>query len=365
MSKTKTKVIFVGENLALLRQLSPVVKAIDPAKDSLEIRAEDIFKDTKKGKTAKEKLYILSKLINLGEGEPLFVEKKFGQVTVRSDISSKEEVEKILKEIGIDNPKPLFERAKAHLQGKAGEGVAPSRPAVQKGKPEHEDPFRGARSFRGRFYGEGPPEDYFNNVGDFEEGMPDLNRPSRMSASERRGQEKRDAAYADYVRKQAEAAAKLRHSFDVEAPRVWAETHAGEPYPPRDPGWQWVPESHSWQYFAAGYNPFYNDSYWSRNRGTGAAGPSASARAAAGEGAPPRPSAAKKSCETILAEHGISVEDKGSFRKWALEHHPDKGGDETIFKEVSGCWTSLTKGGTRRNRKNRKNRRKARKTRRW
>ncbi len=357
MSKTKIKASFSGESLALLRELSPAVAALEPAKDSIEIRAEQLFKDDpgKKGKTAKEKMYIFVNVINLGQGEPLFIQKSFGQVSVRPNVG-KAEIDRILNEAGIKNLTRVYERAKAHVLGKSTEGIAPPRPAVQKGKPEHADPFRGPRSFRGRYYGE-EPDNLEEEFGQYEEGFADLERPSHMSASERRAQQKRDDQYAEYMRKRMKEMEERLHSFKIEAPRVWAETHPGEPYPPKDPGWQWVPETHSWQYFRPGYNPFYDDSYWSGARGRNNSGPSASARAAAGEGPP-----AARTCESILAEHGISVTDPKSFRTWALANHPDKGGDEKLFKEVSGCWTTLTKGGTRRNRKHKRKSKKTRKT---
>ena len=341
MSKTKVKATFTGENLALLRELSPTIAAFDPTKESLEIRAEQLFADDKgkKGKTAKEKMYLFVKAINLGEGEPLFIEKKFGQVVVRPDISTKEEIEAILKEAGIKNTKPIFERAREHYQAKGKEGVAPKAAPAPKGKREHAPDFRGPRSGRARWYGEGAPPANFPVDWEFANDFMD----EEDYQAWKRAHPKRAAEEEAYYSRMAEAARKRKESFEKEAPRVWAETHPGEEYPPRDPGWQWVPESHSWQYFRTGYNPFYNNSYWSRNRG----------RAAAGEGPPPppAPAAAPSSCQDILERHGISITNPKSFRAWALSNHPDKGGDEKVFKEVSGCWTSLKRGGTRRKNK--------------
>lgn len=54
--------------------------------------------------------------------------------------------------------------------------------------------------------------------------------------------------------------------------------------------------------------------------------------------APPKPF---ENCPELLRRLGIlSVRD---FKKWALKNHPDKGGDETLFKEVSNCVDELLK----------------------
>lgn len=31
------------------------------------------------------------------------------------------------------------------------------------------------------------------------------------------------------------------------------------------------------------------------------------------------------------------IVNKSDFRKWALKNHPDKGGDEILFKEINEC----------------------------
>ena len=42
-----------------------------------------------------------------------------------------------------------------------------------------------------------------------------------------------------------------------------------------------------------------------------------------------------KNCFIILKKQNINSD--SAFRKWSLKGHPDKGGDEAIFKEVSSC----------------------------
>lgn len=46
-------------------------------------------------------------------------------------------------------------------------------------------------------------------------------------------------------------------------------------------------------------------------------------------------------CESLLRKNRIFSlqpdEIKSNFRKWSLRHHPDKGGDPEVFKDVSNC----------------------------
>lgn len=53
-------------------------------------------------------------------------------------------------------------------------------------------------------------------------------------------------------------------------------------------------------------------------------------------------------CDDILGNAGIK--DKSSFRLWALANHPDKGGEQAKFQEVSDCYDKKLKpkfGGRR------------------
>ena len=44
-----------------------------------------------------------------------------------------------------------------------------------------------------------------------------------------------------------------------------------------------------------------------------------------------------RKCKKILNNHNIKS--SKDFRKWSLKNHPDKGGDEEIFKIVSTCYS--------------------------
>jgi len=81
--------------------------------------------------------------------------------------------------------------------------------------------------------------------------------------------------------------------------------------------------------------------------------PAGTARAAGAGAEPPR--GARESvpiprdpCDDILDKAGIK--DKSSFRLWALANHPDKGGEQAKFQEVSDCYDKKLKpkfGGRR------------------
>lgn len=75
---------------------------------------------------------------------------------------------------------------------------------------------------------------------------------------------------------------------------------------------------------------------------------------------PPTQSPKQESCKKRLKDEGI--QDKGSFRKWALTNHPDKGGDVAKFQEINDCMDVVFPQGGRR--KSRRKIRRSRKTRR-
>ena len=83
---------------------------------------------------------------------------------------------------------------------------------------------------------------------------------------------------------------------------------------------------------------------------------------------PPPPAAPANPCDAILREAGIvgstAREVRKNFNRWSLRNHPDKGGDEARFKEVSGCVTDIDTNGGRSRRKGRKRTRRRRMTRR-
>ena len=58
--------------------------------------------------------------------------------------------------------------------------------------------------------------------------------------------------------------------------------------------------------------------------------------------AEPDIAAALSECEELLAAHGVT--DMKSWRKFALKHHPDKGGDSELFARVSNCVDKHIKG---------------------
>lgn len=76
---------------------------------------------------------------------------------------------------------------------------------------------------------------------------------------------------------------------------------------------------------------------------------------------PPQPESLKlKHCRKRLNDEGI--EDKGSFRKWALKNHPDRGGDTAKFQEISDCMDAVfPQGGRRKSRRKTKAKRHTRK----
>ncbi len=331
----KSKATFSGETLELLKRLSPKIKALAGDKSSVEIKADDLFKQVKKGKSVKEKLFLFVKAIQLGEGQPLFMKKKFS-VEVRSNWSTKSEIDEILKEAGISDTKPIFQRAKNFIEGKVKEGVAPNKPAVQKGKPEHAPEFRGARSMRGRYHGEGPPE---NENDFFEEMSPEQAWFEASMREPTREEKERRTKWVQYMRERERLQAEMLRSHRVNAPRAWAEKFPGKRYPPEDPGWQWAYPPGEWQYFSAGPNPFYNDASWS-----GAVPPRANIPRANEEARPPREDvsqSAEDKCKATLLSHNIT--DRRSFLQWAVRNHPDKVEDNQkaaateIFKVVSSC----------------------------
>lgn len=342
----KSKATFSGETLELLKRLSPKIKALAGDKTSVEIKADELFKQVKKGKSAKEKLFLFVKAVQLGEGQPLFLKKKF-TVEVRSNWSSKSEIEDILKEAGISDSKSIFQRAKNFVEGKVKEGVAPNKPAVQKGKPEHAPQYRAPRSFRGRYHGEGPPE---NENSFFEEMSPEEAWFEASMREPTREEKERRAKWVEYTKERQRLQEEMLRSHRVNAPRAWAEKFPGKRYPPEDPGWQWAYPPGEWQYFSApGANPFYNDEFMFGRR------PAASNRPS-NEAPPPKRAdpVEEMSCESYLLSLGIN--NKKTFWKWAIRNHPDKvqqqGQEEglkttnidkkieaatNIFKKVSSC----------------------------
>jgi len=61
----------------------------------------------------------------------------------------------------------------------------------------------------------------------------------------------------------------------------------------------------------------------------------------------PEPEREKSPWEIIGVPVGASLEDiKKAYRKLAKEHHPDKGGDEELFKKISGAFEFLSKKPT-------------------
>lgn len=61
--------------------------------------------------------------------------------------------------------------------------------------------------------------------------------------------------------------------------------------------------------------------------------------ASANANAAPGPAPPNAKCKTLLESKGIT--DRSSFRTWSLKAHPNKGGDEEEFKEVSSCADGL------------------------
>ncbi len=315
----KSKATFSGETLELLKRLSPKIKALAGDKTSVEIKADELFKQVKKGKSAKEKLYLFVKAVQLGEGQPLFLKKKF-TVEVRSNWSSKSEIEDILKEAGISDSKSIFQRAKNFVEGKVKEGIAPNKPAVQKGKPEHAPQYRAPRSMRGRYHGEGPPE---NENDFFEEMSPEQAWFEASMREPTREEKERHAKWVEFVKERQRLQEEMLRSHRVNAPRAWAEKFPGKRYPPEDPGWQWAYPPGEWQYFSTnGYNPFYNDDYMFGRREKPYAAPEENTS----NEAPPPPRRAEPgaglSCEAFLLSQGIK--NKVTFYKWVLRNHPDK-----------------------------------------
>ena len=84
--------------------------------------------------------------------------------------------------------------------------------------------------------------------------------------------------------------------------------------------------------------------------------------------APAPPAAPANPCDAILREAGIvgltPDEARSKFRHWALRNHPDKGGVEARFKEVSACMDTQYGSARTRRRKGRKRTRRRRMTRR-
>jgi hypothetical protein len=332
----KSKATFSGETLELLKKLSPKIKALAADKTSVEIKADDLFKFVKKGKTIKEKFFLFVKAVQPSEGQPLFIKKKF-TVEVRSNWSSKAEIEEILKEAGISDTKSIFQRGKDFVEGKLKEGVASNKPAVQKGKAEHASQFRGARSMRGRYHGEGPPE----NENDFFEEMSPEEAWFEASMREPTKEERiRSEKYAEERRKAQAERNTWHREFKAESAAAWAKKFPGKAYPPEDPGWQWDHNAKEWQYFSApGANPFYNDEYMfgrsgapgamprgpgAMPRGPGAmpGGPGAMPRSE-NEARPPKSADPKniESCKQYLLKMGIK--NRKNFLKWAIKNHPD------------------------------------------
>lgn len=66
-------------------------------------------------------------------------------------------------------------------------------------------------------------------------------------------------------------------------------------------------------------------------------------KGAAANAPPPAPEPPNAKCKTLLESKGIT--DRSSFRRWSLTAHPNKGGDEEEFKEVSSCANSLPAKG--------------------
>ena len=48
-------------------------------------------------------------------------------------------------------------------------------------------------------------------------------------------------------------------------------------------------------------------------------------------------------CDRILCKQGIKT--NKDFRKWSIKNHPDKGGDQALFQEVSNCRDEIIKRG--------------------
>jgi hypothetical protein len=79
--------------------------------------------------------------------------------------------------------------------------------------------------------------------------------------------------------------------------------------------------------------------------------------------APPPPPAEKPApsseCSRILESQGITgtdAEKKTAYKKFALKNHPDKGGDQEVFKKVDGCYRASVGAGrkTRRRKSHRR-----------
>jgi hypothetical protein len=316
----KSKYTFSGETLELLKKLSPKIRALAGDKTSVEIKADDLFKYVKKGKSVKEKFFLFVKALQLDEGQPLFLKKKFA-VDVRPNWSSKSEIEEILKEAGISDSKIIFQRAKNFVEGKLKETTAETKPHA-KGKAEHASQFRGARSMRGRYHGEGAPEGE-NDF--FEEMSPEQAWYEASMREPTREEKERHAKWVEFAKERQRFQEEMLRSHHVNAPRAWAEKFPGKRYPPEDPGWQWAYPPGEWRYFSApGANPFYNDEFMFGRREKPYVAPEGKKSNEAPPPPPPRRAepGAGLSCEAFLLSQGIK--NKITFYKWVLRNHPDK-----------------------------------------
>lgn len=355
-----SKKVLTKEQIDFLKTVSPKLATLLGTAESKELKAEEIFKSDKKGKSAKEKFYIFIGLLFF-DRQPIVMKKDFSW-KVRTNIASKEQVEAILTEGGIKDTKAIFERAKKYYEDKEKGATAPKAPPVQKGKPDGNQHFRGARSHRGRYHGEGPP-DYGNNFFPYEENAePDLDK---LYEEWKRANPKAAEKTAEKLRRNQAERNKWHAEFKRKEEAAWKRQFPGTPYTSQATyGWIFNEQKNTWEKvdFSARPppNPFWDDEYMFGRSGTQTRAPPPPPRAE-----PARPVKQVVPCSELLRQKGILVagdsprDTKKKFLKWAIENHPDKGGDTTIFQEVSDCFDKEIKphlGGavnkTRRRRKN-------------
>lgn len=298
-----TQKIFSGEQLEFLKSISPKLSTLIGSADSKTIKADDIFK----GVNSKKKFYLFIGILFF-DRQPLILKQKFNW-KIRTNLTTKDELESILKEAGIKDTKAIFERAKKHYEEVEKAKTAPKAAPVRKGKAEH-------------------------------------SKWAQEEERERRAREK----FAETMRAEQAERNAYRAAFMRESAEGWAKQFPGKPYP-SDPGWQWNHHDKKWNYYKAESNPFYNNDYMFGR----------ASRPRAEAPPPPRPSRREtRGCTELLEEKRILVpgdtpkDTKRKWLLWALEHHPDKGGDTTMFQEVSNCYDNLVKekaSGGRRTRK--------------
>lgn len=347
----KAKHTFSGETLEMLKKLSPRIRALAGDKTSVEIKAEDFFKYVKKQKTPKEKLYLFVKAVLPEDGQPLFIKKKVG-VEVRSNWSSKSEIESILQEAGITDTKFIFQRAKDFVEGKEKAKIAETIPQA-KGKPEHATTSRAPRSTRRRHLNRKFNNDPSNNNND-----EPTNEDLRRAWDEARNREptaeekRRHAAWIKYHQEREKIIEELLRSHRVNAPKAWKEMFPDKRYPPEEPGWHWEYPPGKWTYIKPSTTDPFTNPYWNNYNQSGrpyepgasyaprysyasssSSYASSSSSSSSQQARPPPAPSPQANCEQYLLSLGIT--DKKSFWRWAMKNHPDKAQQEAVEAGLS------------------------------